>query len=250
MNYKSVVFSAAMLVSGFAFADVTEELTFTYGMDYGSRISLENINGNITVIGVQGTEVEVIAVKKADSQEHLDKLEITIDHSGDALRIETEHPSRGIFNWGNNNASVTFTLRVPEDANLETIESVNGNVTISGVAGIVKASTVNGRIEASDLSSDARIETVNGSVDATFASFDGNQKANCETVNGRMVVNLPAGANVRVNAETINGGIDGGDFGLKTNKGFVGRDLDGSIGNGSGRLALSTVNGGIKIKSN
>lgn len=250
MNFRHFAFSAAMLITTGAWADVTEELTFTYGLEHGGRISLENINGNVTVIGGPGTEVEIVAVKKAGSQDYLDKIEILIDHSDNALRIETDHPDRKIFNWsGNSSGSVTYTLRVPEHANLESIESVNGDLSISGVSGVVKASTVNGRIEATDLRSDARIETVNGSVEATFATFDGDQRADCETVNGRMVVNLPAGANARVNAETINGGIDGSDFGLKTNKGFVGRDLDGSIGNGSGRLALSTVNGAIKIKS-
>ncbi|NNE04180.1 MAG: hypothetical protein HKO64_05130 [Xanthomonadales bacterium] len=250
MNFRSIAFSAVLLGSSGAWADVTEELTYTYGLDHGGRISLENINGKVTVIGGSGTEVEIVAVKKAGTQEYLDKIEILIDHSGDALRIETDHPDRSIFNWSSNSSgSVTYTLRVPENANLESIESVNGDVHISGVSGIVKASTVNGRIEASDLRSDAKIETVNGSVEATFASFDGNQKADCETVNGRMVVNLPSGSNARVKAETINGGIDGSDFGLKTNKGFVGRDLDGSIGNGAGRLDLSTVNGAIKIKS-
>ena len=64
------------------------------------------------------------------------------------------------------------------------------------------------------------------------------------------VINLPHDANASVTAETINGGIDGSDFGLKANKGFVGRDLEGDIGDGSARLALSTVNGAIKIRSN
>ena len=64
------------------------------------------------------------------------------------------------------------------------------------------------------------------------------------------MVNLPTDANTSVSAETINGGIDGSDFGLKTSKGFIGRDLEGDIGDGSARLALSTVNGAIKIRSN
>jgi DUF4097 and DUF4098 domain-containing protein YvlB len=104
-------------------------------------------------------------------------------------------------------------------------------------------------VEASELSSDAKIETVNGSVTASFATLTGGQKANCESVNGRVTVNLPEDADASVSAETINGGIDGSDFGLKANKGFVGRDMEGEIGSGSARLALSTVNGSIKIRN-
>jgi DUF4097 and DUF4098 domain-containing protein YvlB len=208
----------------------------------------------VTVIGGSGNEVEIVAVKKGKKQEQLDEIKIIIDHSDDAIRIETEFPDKGVkgwFSWGDDDkGSVSYTITVPSSANLESVESVNGSLEISGVSGVVKASTVNGGIKASDLSANAKIETVNGSVAASFASFEGQQKASCESVNGRLLVNLPANADTSVSAETINGGIDGSDFGLVASKGFVGRDLEGEIGDGSARLALSTVNGAIKIRSN
>ncbi len=54
----------------------------------------------------------------------------------------------------------------------------------------------------------------------------------------------------RVSADTLNGGINASDFGLKVEKGFVGSDLNGKIGGGSARLNIDTVNGAIKIRSN
>ena len=48
-------------------------------------------------------------------------------------------------------------------------------------------------------------------------------------------------------AETVNGSIDADDFGLEPEKGFVGRDLDGTIGDGDARISLDTVNGSIRI---
>ncbi len=254
MGFRPFVLSAALLAASGVSADVTEELTFSYVFADDGRVSVENINGNVTVIGGPGNTVEIVAIKKAGKQEDLDNLEINIDHSEDTIRIETVHPdtgARGWFNWGNNHSgSVNYTIKVPSNVNLESIESVNGNLEISGVSGVVKASTVNGKITASDLSANTSIETVNGSVNASFASLSGQQKASCESVNGKLVINLPHDANATVTAETINGGIDGSDFGLKSNKGFVGRDLEGDIGDGSARLALSTVNGAIKIRSN
>ena len=254
MGFRPLVLSAALLAASGVSADVTEELTFNYVLADDGRVSVENINGNVTVIGRAGNTVEIVAIKKAGKQEYLDDIEIVIDHSEDAIRIETVHPDKGVrswFTWGDNNSgSVSYTITVPSSANLESVESINGNLEISGVFGVVKASTVNGKITASDLSANTDIETVNGSVNASFASLGGQQKAQCESVNGRLVINLPSDANASVTAETINGGIDGSDFGLKANKGFVGRDLEGDIGDGSARLALSTVNGAIKIRSN
>ena len=254
MSFRAIAFAAALLAASTVSARVTEEQTFSYELDDGGRVSIENVNGSVTVTGGSGNEVEIIAVKKGKNQETLDEIQIIIDHSPGAIRIETEFPDKGIsgwFSWGDDDkGSVSYTIMVPSSANLESVESVNGDIKISGVYGVVKASTVNGGIKAKDLSDNARIETVNGSVAATFAKLQGHQKANCESVNGRVVVNLPANADTRVSAETINGGIDGSDFGLETNKGFIGRDIEGEIGDGSARLALSTINGAIKIRSN
>jgi DUF4097 and DUF4098 domain-containing protein YvlB len=254
MGFRSIFMTAALLAATGVSADVTEEQVFSYSLDAGGRLSIDNVNGSVTVVGGSGNEVEIIAVKKGKNQEAIDAIEIIIDAASDAIRVDTEFPDKGVkgwFDWGDGDkGSVSYTVSVPSDVNLESVESVNGKIEISGVTGVVKASTVNGGIKASNLSSNAKIETVNGSVSASFASLSGDAKAVCESVNGRVTVNLPDDANASVSAETINGGIDGSDFGLETNKGFIGRDLKGDIGNGSARLALSTVNGSIKIQSN
>ena len=250
MRSKILIAPVALIASQLALADVTEEQTYSYTLDAGGRISLENINGSVSVTGGTGNAVEITAVKKAGNREYLDGIEILIDARDDTIRIETRHPEKkdGWFNWGESSGSVTYTLSVPANANLDGIESVNGDVDIRGVYGNVKAETVNGTIDVEDLSADADLETVNGSINARFLALTGNQRVDCETVNGRMTLYFPANADATVSAETVNGGIDGDDFGLVTNKGFVGRDLDGSVGDGSARVDLSTVNGGIKIR--
>jgi DUF4097 and DUF4098 domain-containing protein YvlB len=253
MGFRPFICAVAFLAAPGVMADVTAEQSWNLELAPNGRFSLENINGNVTVTGGSGNKVEIVAHKKAGSQEYLDGIEITVDHSPDAIRVETKHPNKGMkgwFNWGaDSSGSVTYEVVVPTTTNLESVESVNGNVSVSGIHGAVHAGTVNGEVSASDLHADARIETVNGSVSASFAKFTGSQKANCESVNGRVTVKLPEDANASVTAETINGGIDGSDFGLKANKGFVGRDLEGEIGGGSARLSLSTVNGSIKIRN-
>lgn len=246
-------FFLAGLLSAPALADVSEELTWSYELQAGGRITLENINGDIELTGGAVDRVEITAVKRADSQEYLDQIQIEIEHSPDAIRIETKHPDSGglrrLFSWGDHGSgSVHFVLSVPASANLDGIESINGDVAIAGVDGIVKAGTVNGEVRVEGIAADAEVETVNGSVNAGFRRLEGQQKASCESVNGKVVVSVPEGASVSVTAETINGGIDGSDFGLKADKGFVGRDLNGEIGNGSARLSLSTVNGSIKLR--
>jgi DUF4097 and DUF4098 domain-containing protein YvlB len=240
-----------MLMAGNAFADVKEEERFEFKLDKGGRISLENINGDVSVVGGKGKMVEVVAYKQAGTQEYLDAIEIHVKATDEVIFIETEHPSSNKKSkWGRNSSgSVSYVLTVPASVSLDSVETVNGDVEISGVSGDVSAATVNGDVEASDLQADASLETVNGSLDAFFVTFDGAQKAELETVNGRTTVSLPADADFSVKAESVMGGINVDDFNLKVEKGFVGRSLDGEVGGGSARLSLDTVNGSIRIRS-
>lgn len=251
MHFRPIVFVAALLASASLSASVTEEETFSFTLDKGGRFSISNVNGSITVMGGSGDGVEIIATKKADNQEDLDEIEIKVSNSAKEIVIDTEiGESNSWFSRGNKSGEVKYVVTLPASTELDSVDTVNGDVDISGVSGHVVAESVNGEIEISDLAGDADLSTVNGSIDARFVKLEGQQSVKAETVNGRVTIYLPADADVEVSADTLNGGINGRDFGLETDKGFVGSDLNGRIGNGSARLNIDTVNGAIKIRKN
>ena len=249
---KSALWTLAALlsVSVTSYADVEKTEEFKFDVNPGARISLENVNGDIEVAGGTGNEVRIVAHKKAGRQEYLDELKVSVDANPDYIRIETRHPKNngGWFHWGNDGSgSVSYELSVPADVELDSIETVNGDVRIRAVGGNVKASTVNGGLDVENLSADVGLETVNGKIIAEFDVLGSGQRVDAEAVNGRIELRLPADASARVTAETVNGSIDADDFGLEPEKGFVGRDLDGKIGDGDARISLDTVNGSIEI---
>lgn len=251
MNNRVWVGVAALLVAGTSLADVTSEERYSFSLSEGGRVSVDNINGNVTVTGGSGDTVEVIAFKKANDQETLDGIEILIEERPDLVSIETKHPKKKRwfgFGGDNNGAQVTYTLTVPSWAELDSIESVNGNVRISGVEADIKAETVNGGVEVEGAVADLDLETVNGSIEAHLSVLSGNQDVDASSVNGKITLYLPEAIDATVSAETVNGGIDADDYGLKADKGFVGHDLRGEVGDGSARIELSTVNGGIKLR--
>lgn len=242
--------TALMLASGSLFASVTEEETYTYTLDKGGRFSVSNVNGSISVTAGKGDAVEILAIKKADNREDLEKIEIEISHSSNEIVIDTElGKSNGWFSRGNNSGQVTYEIVVPVYTELDSVDTVNGDVNIAGVEGDVTAESVNGDLDISGLVGDVSLSTVNGGVHADFDKCEGQQRVRAETVNGRVTITLPEDADVRVSADTLNGGINGRDFGLKTEEGFVGSDLNGTIGDGSARLNIDTVNGSIKIRN-
>ena len=249
MQFRSFVFASALLVSGNLIADVTEEETFTFKLDDGGRFGISNVNGSITVTGGSGDSVEVLAIKKADNQKELDEIEIMISESASEITIETElGESDGWWSHGSTGGQVTYEITVPSGITLDSVETVNGNVDISGVTGKVVAESVNGDLDISNLAGDVRLSTVNGGIEAGFDKLDGDQSVKAETVNGRVTLVLPDDADCEISADTLNGGINAKDFGLDADKGFVGSDLNGKIGSGSARVNIDTVNGGIKIK--
>lgn len=251
MKFRSFAFLIALLATGSLFASVTEEETFSYKLNDGGRFSISNVNGSVVVTGGSGDSVEIVATKKADNQKDLDKIEIEITHSADEIVVETELGDSGHwYSHGSNSGSVKYEVIVPTGTRLDSVDTVNGNVNISGVSGEVVAESVNGDLEISDLAGDVGLSTVNGSIDAGFTRLEDEQRVKVETVNGRVTINLPEDADVEISADTLNGGINARDFGLETEKGFVGSDLNGNIGSGSARLNIDTVNGGIKIRKN
>ncbi len=241
--------AASLLTAVAVSADVEENFEQTYALSADGRIRVENVNGDIKVEAWDRNEVAVRYVKSGGNQEELDRVEVTIDANSDSLSIDTEYKKRKSSWHHGNNGSVDFSLMVPTNARLNNVSSVNGSLDIRGVAGGIESSTVNGRIEVRDVSADLDLETVNGTIEAWFKNLAGDQRVSLETVNGRIIVWLPENADVAIDAETVHGGISN-DFGLKVDKGFVGRDLNGKLGSGNARLDLETVNGSIKIKKN
>lgn len=251
MNIIRNLSFSLVLVASAAMAEVTDTKEYNFSLQEGGRISLSNVNGDVQIDGVAGDQVHIVATRRAASQKSLDGLEVVIDASDSDIRIETRHPNNESrwLNWNSDSSgSVDYVLTVPAGAQLDSIETVNGVVVITGVTGSVSAESVNGKLTLEGLEGDVKLDTVNGSIDAQFNVLGAGQRVSADAVNGRIVLRFPDNASAQVHAETLNGGIDADDFSLEPQKGYVGRDLDGEIGDGEARVDIDTVNGSVTIK--
>lgn len=248
-RFVPILILVLMASSVFARGSVLQESAESYSLDEGGSISLDNVNGDVSVEAWEGNDVRVEYRILGSSDKQLDKVKVRVNSDSSHLSIETHYSNNKSW-WGNSDhAQVEYELKVPATVRLDGIETVNGDLKISGMRAEVDAETVNGDIEASDLNSDAKLGTVNGSIKAWFNRFEDNQRVSIESVNGRLDVYLPDNADVRIKAETIHGSLKN-DFGIEVDKGFVGRDLNGKVGSGNARLSLDTVNGSINIHRN
>ena len=231
-------------LSATAGAEVTQEFHRTVPLLSGGRVSLDNINGSVTITGWERNEVQIDAVKKASSQQKLDEAKIEVDASNNSVHIRTKYPEG---HTNNNPATVTYELHVPRNASLADISLVNGSLEVSQVSGEIKTSLVNGKTSVHDLAGRGEFSAVNGAINANYRSLSNVTDIRLKSVNGAVVLGLPASPNAEVAVSTVNGGITT-DYPLQVQGKFVGKHLEGKLGNGGTRIEISNVNGSVHIK--
>lgn len=219
---------------------VTEGFAQTVELSSDGELAISNVNGSIEITGWDRNQVHIDAVKKANSLDKLEDIQIEVEADDDRVEIDTDLPYNG-------NASVAYRVSVPSGARVD-INTVNGSIEVAGVGGDVAARSVNGRVQADGLAASTRIKTVNGSVSASYATAPTDGAHHFKSVNGAITVYLPSAPNARFAAKSVNGSIRN-DFGLEVHRARYGpmRSMAGSLGAGKGEFDFDTVNGAIKI---
>ena len=253
-----ILFSILISAVAFSKSTYTREFKKTVNFRSNGNIEVKTTNGKIDVTSWNRNDVEIFAeIKvKANSRREanriLDKVEIRIDRSAGRLIIEPDYPKRNsgdsfwdnIFN-SNRKPTVNFTIRVPEETNLN-LRSTNGHVAASDVEGETVLKTTNGGIEADDLKGSVDANTTNGSVSVCVTQFSRQDQVDLNTTNGSIKLYLPSEVSADVKASTVNGSIRT-DFPLTIQGKISRKRLNGEINGGGGMIDLSTVNGSISI---
>lgn len=232
--------------------ELTEPFSQTYPLTATGRVRIENINGDVHISVWDQASVKVDAVKRAYSQKRLSEVTIDVQSTPDSIRIRSKYPedrNDESRNHEDSFASVEYTLTVPRSATLDGADLVNGSLDVEGVQGDVRANLVNGKVSASGLGGEVKLNTVNGGIDANVASLQTAKGVQLNSVNGPIVLVVPAGASADIKATTVHGEITN-DLGLKVEDGqYVGHSMSGQVGSGGARIRLNNVNGSISVKS-
>jgi DUF4097 and DUF4098 domain-containing protein YvlB len=224
-----------------------------YSMEGISKISVENVNGNIEATAWDKPYFKLRAVKKAEggsAQETLRLTEIRVQKVGGEIKVETVNPKRrrlfGFLDFGSSGAHVDYELQIPSKTDVR-FETLNGRLAASGFSGKISSDAVNGSIELAGIAGPANANTVNGSVRLAFAGPLHNTRI--ETVNGSIEVAFDKSSSVRYDLETVNGHIEG-SFDMPIEGKFGPKEARGSYNGGTEPLHCETVNGTIRLKTN
>jgi len=223
----------------------------------GGQVVIENLNGSVQVSGWEQPQVRIVAVKTARAategraRAYLEDLKIEIAQNGAKLLVRTKTPGaeggiRGFLACAGVDGEVAYQLSVPRDTAIAA-STVNGNVHVSGLQAPVRATSTNGDVVL-DVAGEVDARSVNGSIQVVMKRPEPRSAMELSTVNGSIVLLLPAEFRAFVDARTVNGSV-GSELPLTVDGRRSRSQLVGRLNGGVTRVVLRTTNGSIWLKN-
>src|SRR5271155_3576525 len=209
-----------------------EQFQRTVPLAAGGTFSLSNVNGSVEIEGWDRDEAQIYARKFTTSSgtaEDLRQVGIEVTVTPGGVFVATHYPEGGGVE-----VNVEFHVRVPARVRLESVGTINGSVAVHNVSGYGSLAAVNGNVTLVRSAGIWSARTTNGNVSMELLSLEdelpagniaarpGSQAGSrgspgttarvtsragliAQTVNGPVVVALPADAGAELEARTQNG---------------------------------------------
>src|SRR5580698_1502733 len=140
----------------------------------GTSINLNiQIVDSIRILTWNKSEVSVKGSVNVSDNKDNDKYVVTFDGSSDVFNMKTKLENIDHITSGNkkcncccNEVEANFTIYIPENANL-TVETINGDITITGKTGSVKAKSISGFVDlafAPERKAELSLKTITGNM--------------------------------------------------------------------------------------
>jgi DUF4097 and DUF4098 domain-containing protein YvlB len=221
-----------------------ETFHHVYPLTKGGSFVLENVNGSVHVDGWDRDEVEVSAVKTGTNEAHdVQQVKIEVDNSTPGqIAVHTRYPK-----GEGAEVAVEYHVHVPYRVLLGSVGTVNGSVIVRGVEGGGELRSVNGDVEVSNSSGRFSEKTTNGDIRLELRELMAGGPMNLETVNGSVLLGLPAGARADLKVLSMNGDVYS-ELARPRGAGTVApHSFKTRLGTGGGEISVRTVNGGIRL---
>jgi len=214
-----------------------------YQFPVGGRVAVENVQGEISVVGWDRTEVEITAAKIGTGQDdHLDDVRVVTEVGFQSLKFRTVYPPHMA-----KPVRVNYRLCVPRQIHLASLRTLEGNIAVHDVEGSVDARTLSGNIVEMGVTGRVTARTLTGSILVSLRALPaGTAPLLLDTVNGNVDLVLPPRPNADLELSTVAGTIQG-------NYAFQVSSIPGDstrrtrLGLGGVTIAMRTVRGSIRV---
>ncbi len=221
--------------------------SFTIGADDKTKLELNSINGNVSVIGVADAENVIIAGTKIvksddemDAETYLKNLRVSLAESGNTLFVASEQPD----DTHGRDVQINYEIQVPA-AWATAIDNINGNIQLDSLDGEILGNVNNGNLYIGHLGSRAYLNVTNGQITGNIV-LPQNGELNSKVTNGQILLNVPKTTSAQLTAKVTNGTVN--VTGLSVSN-MVGNQkaIQGTLGTGAGKIDLTSENGNISV---
>ncbi len=237
-------------------------------LESGSTVVAKTSFGSITAQGTGVSDCNVVATicvqasSKDEAAEIAEQVNIRLDLDGKTLTVKADKPHLK----KNRSIGISYQIAVPTQVNIECSSSY-GSIKLADTAGHVKAHTSYGSIDCDRVDGHIQVDTSYGrvgcraitskelTVDSSYGDIhinysDAEQpdaRANVRTSYGDIDFAAPHGFAGQVETETSFGSIRT-DLPITLRGEVSKKRIQGTIGEGNGRLTLKTSFGSIRIR--
>jgi hypothetical protein len=219
-----------------------EDFHYSYPLQPGGRLELDNRNGSIDIVGWDRNAIDVSGTKFAPTANLLQQIKINVSVNGNNASVGTEWPK----DLWHGSYGAKYMIRVPRQITLSRAQTTNGSVSVEDLEGGGHVTSTNGRISMARDTGDYDLHTTNGAIELEECS--GSERAH--TTNGAVRGRLKAGS---IDSQSTNGAIE-----LTLMQPSSGQPIRASTTNGGIVLALAefhdnpvsaqTRNGGVTLR--
>ncbi|MGI9069740.1 MAG: DUF4097 family beta strand repeat-containing protein [Bryobacteraceae bacterium] len=179
------------------FDRVKEDFHYSYPLQPGGRLELDNRNGSIDIVGWDRNMIDVSGTKSAPTTDRLQQIKINVSVSANTASVRTEWPKDS---W-HGSYGAKYMIRVPRQTTLSRAQTTNGSISVEDLEGGGHVTSTNGRISMARATGDYDLHTTNGAIELEECS--GSERAH--TTNGAVRGRLKAGS---VDSQSTNGAIE------------------------------------------
>jgi DUF4097 and DUF4098 domain-containing protein YvlB len=186
-------------------------------------LTVKGVNGEVEVAAGSSFAATVVLTARADTKDRAEKLlretKVVFENESGDLFLAAKDPGSEIVRidgkkrlqthrTGNEKSRLEarYQVTLPPGVALD-VSTVNGQIVTKAIASAQELKTVNGKIDVAGARRAVKAKTVNGAIQAACAELPADGSLDAETVNGDVVVVLPAAAGFRLSAKTMNGTI-------------------------------------------
>lgn len=209
-HYSSCLLAGAFALVGLATAraeDSTTTIRFSDPAKPGT-VKIILARGDLRIKGDDTAEVTVRSeAKPVTKAPRKDGLRVITASSSFSLTEKDNLVTLDAAAEGWIGAPSDFRLTVPRNTSIVLASSFGGDVTCSGLSGDLEIKSMNGEVKLDDIAGGALVETMNGEIHASVRELHDGKPLSFTSMNGEVVLRVPAAAKANVRLRTQNGSI-------------------------------------------